>query len=334
MSSFTPAPFQPNSLLKNAHVQTIVAHLARVVPGISYRRVRLDTPDGDFLDLDFPEFAGISLPENAPLLIGLHGLEGSARAGYLALLYRLMARQGVRSVGINYRSCSGEINRTAKLYHLGSTDDVAFAHAWIDREFPGVKKIMAGFSLGANLLLKYLGEGGEALRDRVVAAVAVSPPFDTAAGPHRISYENGLIRFYRERILEKLRRKVQQKADLIRAAGGDVEAGSTAQTLEAFDNAIIVPLYGFKDAMDYYNRTASGQYLPHIRVPTLILRSLDDPFFNVDIPHPTIQNNPHLVGVMTEHGGHVGFIEGIPPFTQRHYAQEEAARFFASVLNI
>jgi hypothetical protein len=331
MSHFTfhIEPFEPQ--IRNPHWQTILGALYRRTNGVTLERVRVELPDGDFIDLDFPRIPGVSLPQNAPLVLLLHGLEGNAYSGYACETYTLMAQWGFRSVGMNFRSCSGVMNRLARMYHLGATDDVAFIHAWLEKQFPGVRLLMIGFSLGANMLLKYLGENSAALTGRVQAAVAVSPPF-------RLNYDKaaldmGFNRFYRERLMRQLRAKARQKAALINAAGGDAYRAITGITLEDFDNAVTAPLNGFLDAKDYYRKNASGQFLPVIRVPTLIVRALDDPFFHPDIPYDSIQANPYLYQGIVQHGGHVGFMEGTTPFNKQDWAQRQAARFFKMAIN-
>ncbi len=322
-------PFAPQ--IRNPHLQTILGALYRRTNGVTFERVRVELPDGDFIDLDFPRIPGISLPEDAPLMLLLHGLEGDAYSGYACETYALMAESGIRSVGMNFRSCSGEMNRLARMYHLGATDDVAFIHAWLEQRFPGVPLLMIGFSLGANMLLKYLGENGAGLIGRVQAAVAVSPPF-------RLNYDKaaldmGFNRFYRERLMRQLRAKTRQKAALINAAGGDAYRAIMGITLEDFDNAVTAPLHGFVDAKDYYRKNACEQFLPDIRVPTLIIRAIDDPFFHPDMPHDVLQANPNLYAGIVQHGGHVGFMEGTTPYNKQDWAQRQAARFFKTVIN-
>ena len=158
--TFTPEPFQPASWLPGPHGQTIAGRLLRR-PGMPrFERVRLDTPDGDFLDLDFPPAPN----QDAPLVLLLHGLEGSARRAYAINTYVELARRGIAAVGLNFRSCSGEPNRLPRFYHSGDTDDLRLVIAYLTMRFPGRKLGVIGFSLGGNALLKYLGEEGEAAR--------------------------------------------------------------------------------------------------------------------------------------------------------------------------
>lgn len=330
---FTLEPYTPTVGLSNGHAQTVAGAMARSKRGVFFYRERLDTPDGDFLDLDVAGVIGRPLPESAPIVLLLHGLEGNARQPYALETYRQLAERGVRSVGMNFRSCSGEVNRTARMYHAGATDDVALVHDWLDRRFPGVPKGLVGVSLGANMLLKYLGERGAELAIRLRAAAAISPPFDLALGAAQI--ETRARRLYMDRFLKSIKAKVRAKTE----AGGsqieghvDVLAALAAQTLRELDEVCTAPLHGFRDAADYYARCSSKRYLGGIRVPTLVLRAKDDPLIPAaDIPFDLLRANPALFLGITEHGGHVGWIEGLPG-RYRFWAERQAARFLAAVL--
>jgi hypothetical protein len=249
-------------------------------------------------------------------------------------MYRQLAERGVRAVGMNFRSCSGELNRTDRMYHAGATDDVATVHDWLDRRFPGVPKGIVGFSLGANLLLKYLGERGSDLGIRLRAGAAISPPFDLTLGAQQpITRSLGL---YLGSFVTSIQAKVKAKAE---TAGSqlsqyvDVPAVLAAQTLREIDELYTAPLHGFRNAENYYARCSSRRYLAGIRVPTLILRAKDDPLIPAeDIPYDLLHANPALVAGITEQGGHVGWIEG-PLGRYRFWAERQAARFLAAILS-
>ncbi len=321
--------FKPAAGLSNAHAQTLLATQLWRGRGLTFQRVRIDTPDGDFLDLDLPQIAGASIRPDAPVVLFLHGLEGNARRPYALDLYRQLAQHGVRSVGMNYRSCSGEMNRTARSYHAGATDDVAVAHDWLDERFPVVAKGMAGVSLGGNMLLKYLGERGGEMAIRLRAAAVLSPPFDLKLGGEHM--EQGLGPRYVAHFLTSIKAKLQAKAALV-APLIDLEQALAAQTLRAIDEAMTAPLHGFANADDYYARSSSRRYLPGVQVPTLILRAKDDPLIPAsDIPYDLFEYNPALFAGITEHGGHVGWVEGWP-LGYHLWAQRQAAAFLASYL--
>ncbi len=328
MRPFEPSPFRPSAWLPGAHAQTVAGKLLRPHPDVPLRRERWDTPDGDFLDVDFA-FEG-DVADDAPVALVLHGLEGSARRPYVLLTYRALARHGVRPVGLNFRGCSGEPNRTPRFYHSGETDDAALVLRRLRDRFPASAFGGIGFSLGGNVLLKLVGEGDGRAHGLLDAAVGVSVPFDLSAGSRGL--ESGLMnRLYTYYFMRSLRRKAAAKRQHI-ADACDVDAVLAAPTLRAFDDAATAPLHGFEDAEDYYGRSSSNRLLEHIRIPTLLLHSLDDPFLPPHaLPRDVAESNPCIVTAFTEGGGHVGFIEG-PPWSPRFWAEEEAARFLAAQL--
>jgi predicted alpha/beta-fold hydrolase len=289
---------------------------------VPLRRERMDLADGDFLDLDFTPG-----PSDAPLVLVLHGLEGSARSGYARQLYRALGTRGVEAVGLNFRSCSGELNRTPRLYHSGETGDLRIVLEALAERFPGRPLGAAGFSLGGNVLLKHLGEAGRDVPLR--AAAAVSVPFDLSAGARRL--EQGLSRWYRRYLVGKLKRKTLAKGVLLDGRV-DLDRVRRSRTFVEFDDAATAPLHGFVDAPDYYARCSSKGYLEAIRVPTLLIHSADDPFLPARaMPHAAVAANPHLQAEFTRHGGHVGFVSG-PPWGPACWAEERAATFLAERL--
>lgn len=325
----TLTSFQPTTGLRNPHMQTIMGAVLRSTDGVMFHRQRLDTPDGDFFDLDFPDLpdqAWAAFTETAPIVLLLHGLGGSARTGYACEMYRQLAQEGIRSVGLNYRSCSGEMNRTTKAYHAGATEDVVVAAKWLRHTYPQARLGVVGFSLGANVLLKFLAETG-ALVD---TAVAVSPPFDLAASAVVLAKKSR--RPYTRSLLTGLKKKVKQNEARLDAVL-NLEQVMASQTLYEFDDRFTAPLHGFQGADDYYRQCSAAQFLPDICVPTLIIRALDDPFFSRrDVPHETISDNQWLQPQLTAHGGHVGFAEG-PPWDVTWWAHEQATRFLKFHLN-
>ena len=324
--AYTPRPFRPAWWLPGRHAQTIAGRLLRLGRTFPLRRERIETPDGDFLDLDFAP----APRDGAPQVLLLHGLEGSARRGYALNTYAELAAAGIQGVGLNFRSCSGESNRLARLYHSGETGDLRFVLDLLAARFPDVRRGAIGFSLGGNVLLKLLGEEGEAGRRWLEAAVAVSVPYDLAAGADHLE-RSAMGRFYRRRFVRSLQRKLEAKRALV-AGKVDLDRALRARTFREFDDAATAPLHGFADAAEYYHLSSSARFLEAIRVPTLLLHAEDDPFLPPHaLPRDAIARNPHLVPVITPRGGHVGFIGG-PPWTPRFWAEAEAARFLAARL--
>lgn len=292
-------------------------------------RERVDTPDGDFLDLDWAETPAGPL-DHGPLAVVLHGLEGSAASRYALETYRQLARVGVAAVGLNFRSCSGELNRAVRLYHSGETGDLRHVVSLLARRFPGRPLAAVGFSLGGNVLLKYLGEEGREEQERgaLVAAAAVSVPYDLAAGA--ACTERGVARAYVWRLLRSLKRKVRARAAVFRDRM-DLPRALAARTFREFDDAGTAPLHGFADADDYYRRSSSAPYLEAIRIPTRVIHAADDPFLpGAALPRGAVARNPALDPRFTERGGHVGFVCG-PPWRRVYWAERMAAEHVARV---
>lgn len=323
--------FHAPAWIRSGHAQTIGGRLLRKTTGVSFRKERLDTPDGDFLDLEYATVDGLPLNDDAPLVLKLHGLEGSAHSGYSVELARALAQRGIRSVGLNFRSCGGEMNRAARFYHSGETGDVALVLDHLLRVTPAGRLGALGFSLGGNVLLKYLGEQAGAGRDKLAAAVAVSVPYDLSACADRMS--EGAARVYAAFFLRSLRAKVRAKEALLQ---GTCKVGDVlrARKVRDFDQALTAPLHGFADADEYYRLSSAGQFLNAIAVPTLLIHSMDDPIAVAEvIPHDTIAANSHLETAFTASGGHVGFVAGPGPWAPSFWAEERGAEFLAKWLN-
>ena len=289
-------------------------------------RERWELPDGDFLDLDL----GPDPAPDAPLVLLIHGLEGASDRRYMLSVCRELLARGIRPVAMNFRGCSGEMNRLARLYHSGETSDPSWVLARLRRDFPGRRLGALGFSLGGNVLLKLLGEredGGAGLLD---AAVAFSVPMDLAAGC-QVLERTAMGRAYTSYFLRSLKRKVRAKASLLRGLI-DLDATLASRTLPEFDDSATARLHGFRDASDYYRRCSSSAFVAGVRVPTLVLHALDDPFLPADaFPAAALTANPAVTVVVHDRGGHVGFMEG-PPWAPRYWGDEEGARFLAEAL--
>lgn len=317
-------PFRAAWWLPGPHAQTIAGRLLRRPRPPAFRRERIETKDGDFVDLDFAPHED----STAPLVLLLHGLEGSARRGYAVLTYRALAAQGLRAVGLNFRSCSGETNRTSRFYHSGETGDLRHVLTEVERRTGAPIAGAIGYSLGGNVLLKYLAEEGEAARLR--AAVAVSVPYDLGAGADALN-RTVMGRVYTRIFLKTLVAKMEAKAALL-DGHIDLERVRRSRSFRDFDDCATAPIHGFDGAEDYYRRSSSGPVLDRIRVPTLLLQSADDPFLPPGAwPARAIAENRFINAVQTARGGHVGFIAG-PPWRPRFWAETEAARYLAARL--
>lgn len=322
---FTPRPFRVAPWAPGPHAQTLVARFLRSAHGPVMRRRRWELPDGDFLDLDFGPDPG----PDAPVVLLLHGLEGGSDRRYVRSACREVAARGMMPVALSFRGCSGEVNRLARMYHSGETSDPAWVLTRLRHLWPTRRVGAVGFSLGGNVLLKLLGEGG-AGAGLVEAAVAVSVPMDLAAGCDLLE-RTAMGRAYTRFFLRSLKRKVRAKSALL-AGLADLDAILAARTLREFDDAATAPIHGFTDATDYYRRCSSAAFLGGVRVPTLVLHAADDPFLpTAAFPAGLLLANPAITLALQERGGHVGFMEGAP-WAPRYWADEEAARFLAERL--
>jgi uncharacterized protein len=325
---FEAEPYRVPWWLRGAHAQTIAGRLLRRPRPPRFRRERIETPDGDFLDLDHVD--DTSLSARAPLVVLFHGLEGSARRGYAIHTYRELAGYGIRTVGLNFRSCSGETNRALRMYHSGETEDIRYVLRLLRERQPTAPLGVIGFSLGGNAMLKFLGEEGDAAPQLVDAAAAVSVPYDLDAGARHLE-STVMGAFYTRRFLKSLVAKTIAKAELV-GPHCDLGRVMAARTFRQFDDAATAPLHGFDSAEDYYRRSSSGRYLASIRVPTLLLHAEDDPFvpFNC-FPHAAVGANPSISAIVHRRGGHVGFIDG-QPWRPTFWAERVSAHYLAAQL--
>ena len=322
-----PPPFLPSPLLSNRHIQTVLGAALRRVPSLpSLRRQRIELADGDFIDVDVA-----SLPQRAeaiPWVLVLHGLAGSSRSLAVLGMAAAFVDAGHEVCLMNYRGCSGEPNRLPRAYHGGATDDVLAVMQKLSVERPGRPFGAVGFSIGANMLMKLLGEDAALVPADLVAAVGISPPFDLArcaAFLDRPFHPRGL---YRRELLRTLRAKaidtLGRFPGCVAASPADLRA---ARTFAAFDGLYTAPIHGFRDAADYWHRASGGHYLSRIDRPMLMLSAADDPFFPPDyVPHAAINANPRLTLALTHRGGHCGFVGG-PVWSPAYWAEQAAVSF-------
>jgi predicted alpha/beta-fold hydrolase len=279
--------------LPGGHLQTLYGALGPA-PRVAWRRERWATPDGDFIDLDWADGAG------GPLVVLVHGLEGGSSSPYARRIATEANRRGWRCVVPLFRGCSGEVNRLPRAYHSGDSAEID----WILRRLQ--PDFAAGVSLGGNALLKWLGEQGAGAAQLVRRAAAVSAPIDLAASGHALG--RGLNRaLYARHFLDTLIPKAIAK---IAWHGLALDAGrvSRARSLHEYDDLVTAPLHGFRDADDYWARAASGPWLERIRVPTLVLNALNDPFLpRTPLAAAARRAAPDVVLEFPATGGHAGF---------------------------
>ena len=328
---FLPTPtHQPPPLLWNGHLQTIVPALWRTVPGVTYKRERLELPDGDFLDLDWHRPHAV---RPATVAVISHGLEGDSNRPYVRGMAQALGAAGADVLAWNYRSCStGGPNRLLRAYHLGDTADLHTVLTHALAAGPYHTAWLTGFSAGGNVTLKYLGEDAARVPVEVAAAAAFSVPVELAAGAHHISrWQN---RVYLRRFLGSLRGKLAAKATQHPGAL-DLTGYEALRSFEAFDERYTAPLHGFASAAAYYAHASSRQYLAGIRVPTLLVQAANDPFLPWPACYPVAEAEAsaflHLE--ILRAGGHCGFAETLPRRAgpERYYSERRAAEFLRAL---
>lgn len=287
--------------LPSGHLQTIYPAICIPKPPVAFRRERWETPDGDFIDVDF-----VDGQPGQPFVVLFHGLEGSSDSHYARAMMAAVAARGWSGAVPHFRGCSGEPNRAPRFYHSGDAAEID----WIVRKLHGRslgKFYAAGVSLGGNALLRWLGEA-QHQADFVDAACSVSAPLDLAQGGIALSRGFNLIytRMFLQTLKPKCEAKLKQFPGLF-----DLDALRAARDLYAFDNVVTAPLHGYRDTDDYWNRASARHVLGDITVPTLVLNALNDPF----LPG---QHLPRRAAACVqldypEYGGHVGFAVGGMP---------------------
>ena len=293
-----PPKYKPLFLFRSGHIQTIFPSLFRNVSGVHYTRERIQTPDDDFLDLDW------SCVGRKVLAVISHGLEGSSQRAYIKGMVKALNEAQVDCLAWNYRTCSGEMNRQLRMYHNGSTDDLdlVIRHA-IAKGYENI--VLVGFSMGGNLSLLYLGQQSEQFLPQLKGAVTFSVPLDLKDSARQLSRISNTI--YMKRFLRDLHRKVRNKMVLYPDQINDHGYGKI-KDFKDFDDRYTAPIHGFKSAEDYWEKCSCGPHLERIRIPSLIVNAEDDPFLGVSC-YPVGQiDNPNIYLEMPKYGGHVGFM--------------------------
>jgi len=291
--------YRPPILLKNNHVQTVVPTLFRKVDGVNYTRERISTPDGDFIDID------ISSISSDKALILSHGLEGNSQRHYIKGMIKAFHNAGYDGIAFNMRGCSGVPNKRPETYHSGKTEDLHTVIQYILKHKNYKEISLVGFSLGANLTLKYVGEMGSTLHSKVKSAVGISAPCDLISSSIELHKAKNYI--YAKRFLISLLKKMDEKRDIIPPEIW--EKRNSIKTLRDFDNVFTAPLNGFRDAEDYWKKCSCKNFLSGITIPALIINSADDPILGTECyPIKEAQSNKNLFLEITKHGGHMGYI--------------------------
>ena len=316
--------YRPAWWLPGPHSATLWGRFARREPLLPSTVERWDTPDGDFLDVI--RSSG-SLPPDAPRVLMLHGLEGGTHSHYAKAMFREAHTRGWAADLLLFRSCGSEPNRLPRSYHSGETSDPAFVIDRVRESFPDAPIGIVGVSLGGNVLCKLLGEWGARAPAQVQGAVAISTPFDLARASRHIGRGFGAVyeRAFLKSLVPKALRKIDRHVEL-----ASLNEVASSRTLWEFDDRFTAPLHGFRDAADYYQQASSLSFLAQIRLPTLLLSAVDDPFLPpevLDEVQTVARENPALVVEFPKRGGHVGFTAGRWPWKPWYYAEWRAAEF-------
>ncbi len=308
--------YKPSFFLRNGFISTVYSGLVRNVSNVVQHRERITLSDGDFLDLDW----SYTNQKTSKLSIILHGLEGDAQRPYMLGAAKVFNNHDIDAVCINFRGCSGEDNLKFRSYHSGETRDLhdVIAHVLNSKKYSEI--YLNGFSLGGNVVLKYLGEGN-VVPIEIKAAVAISVPCfleGSAKELHTFKNKPYAIRFLRH-LLQRLRLKQPHFPDKI-----SKQEISTIKTLKDFDDIYTAKAHGFKDALDYYDKSSCLQFLPNIKIPTLIINALNDSFLSPECyPIEEAESNSNLYLEMPKYGGHVGFYS----FNNVYYNEQRALEF-------
>ncbi len=316
--------FTPPWWLKNPHLQTLWASLCSPSTDPGYQRQHLELPDGDFLELDWCRNPG----SDAPIVLILHGLEGSSRSSYVRRLALDLYPQGYQCLIMHFRGCGDHPNRLQRTYHSGETGDVDLITRWLRHAYPARPIAIIGYSLGANVLLKWLGEQQDSAP--IQAAVAICPPLRLEVCARRL--EHGFSRVYQKLLLKSLINKILSKFQH-RASPLDLTRVARAKTFFEFDDAVTAPLHGFASADEYYRQSSSRPYLKSIHKPCLIISSSDDPFMTPEVLPKLNELGPQSQLEITRYGGHVGFVAARGFFGIRFWLEQRISRYLNSLLS-
>jgi len=316
MDKFIPSWWAPGQ-----HRQTILSALLPVKKIDSLHRQKIAASDGELLEVDF-----LRGPVQSPVFILLHGLEGSSEAPYIRAMLRKIQTANCRAAAVNMRGCGGSANEVQETYHAGKTEDLACVIESIRKDEDNPPIYLIGYSLGGNLVLKWLGEQAEAAVDKIRSAVVVSVPYDLKqsvayldCGFNKAVYTRALLSGLKRKALEKEQRYpgILSKDKI-----------KKCDTLAAYDQEVTARLNGFQDADDYWTQSSSIHYLEKIRVRTLLIHAEDDPFFpGRHFPHSKVEQSSYIKHILTEKGGHLGFLSGPAPWKRTGWLEDAIMHF-------
>lgn len=298
MSDQNNTEYKSPFLLNNAHVQTIIPSIFRKPFPVFYKRERIETVDNDFIDLDW------STVKSNRLAIISHGLEGNSNRKYVIGMVNALNKNNWDALAYNFRGCSGEPNRLVKSYHSGYTDDMAEVIQYAGKKQKYKEIALIGFSIGGNMTLVYLGRDN--VDPMVKKAAVLSVPCNLKDSSECLSRLKN--RIYMKRFLIMFHKKIKAKMAFMPEQIND--AGfKEIKNFKDFDDRYTAPIHGFKNALDYWKKCSSNQFIPDIKIPTIIINAKDDPFLSESCyPVEESKSNKNITLEIPGSGGHVGFI--------------------------
>ncbi len=319
----TGKPFEPAWWLKSPHLQTLWPHYFRPASQFPTTHERFELMDGDFIDA---HWVG---SKTGPIVIVLHGLEGSIKSIYANAMLNAIIKQGWRGLFLHFRNCSNNINRSDVTNHIGDTLDIMNIIGIIRHREPNVQLACIGFSFGANVLLKLLGQMGA--RCKIQAGVCVSPPFklDVCSNYSKVSTMCGL---YERQLVGYMKRSIYRKFKNRNDPPIDMEAMGRCHTFRGFDSIVTAPLHGFSSLDEYYKDSSSYYYLSGVRTPTLVLHALDDPLIPTDATPKLSEFSPYTIAEYFSHGGHLGFVSGKQLGVAEYWLENRVMNFLKCLL--
>ena len=295
--------YHPSFLLRRAHLGTILPNLFRRVRRPEYKRVRIDTADKDFIDLDISSIGG------EQVAIITHGLEGSADRDYMRSIANALNKNGYDAIAINLRGCSGQANNLFSSYHSGKTDDLDLVVNYAVQSSKYKKIVLIGFSLGGNITLKYLGEKGSGINPLIRSAAAISVPVMLKDSADQLAKRTNSI--YMRRFIRMLKPKIRAKAKRF-PMNLESEKVEKIKDFYDVDNLYTAPAHGFTSAEDYWEKSSALQFLKDISIPTLLINAKDDPFLSTScFPEKVAKESEYFYFEAPAYGGHVGFASRI-----------------------
>lgn len=314
--------FKPAWWLPGAHLQTLWSTFFRRIPDLKLNNLSITLNDGDFIDLSVSQnIAGKS--SDKPLVLILHGLEGSLSSPYVKPLIKTLEEAGYGIYFMHFRGCSGEPNTLPRSYHSGETDDLQFVVNYLTNKHQRKLHAIIGFSLGGNVLLKWLGE--QQYQATTKSAIAVSVPFQLADAAKRMN--KGLSKVYQRYLISRLQRKYRNKFATIHfPLSVDIKK---LTTFYDFDHQVTAPLHGFESGDDYYQQCSSRQFIQKIKVPTLILHAKNDPFMYPDSMPRADELAENVELELSKAGGHVGFVSGKRPWKAQYWIDQRIVKWLA-----